>query len=571
MRLLLKQYLSSLKEREELDAILPDILTEAGYTVVSRPMRGTAQYGVDAVAIGPHPTMDEKALFLLSIKSGNLTRSTWSDGEQAMKPSLEDILEVYIPTHVPAQYKNLPIFIALCFGGDVQETIRLRLTKFIDQKRVPDRIDFVEWNGDIIAGMMATGILREKLFPPELQSSFRKAVALVDEPAVCVGHFAALLGQLGRTIIRKPEDRVRVSRQIYLATWTIFVWARDAGNLDSAYQASSLAILYQWHLSNAHFSTAGAGSALNDAMQKALQFNHTVSGAFLVEHVEPYASIPDGLGHAVPSMASVDVNLKLFEILGRVALHGLWLLRSIGSETLSEDAALRLETMLDQTQRTMCDLINNNSALNAPLRDDHAIEIMLACLFLGHRGNIPFIRDWVDQIALNSLYAFRLNGAYPCVFQEYSDLALHPQPGAEYRVDATIGSVLHPTIAVWAALVGNDDLFAAVAAFKADHMQHSTWQLWVPDEISERHLYTASSTHGAAISDLPFSDGPTALVQRVVDEANASTDFDGLSAMRFGCWPLVLAACRLHRLPVPPHFWFSLGPRQDEARDPNVE
>lgn len=74
MKLLLKQYLASLNERDELDVILPDIMSEVGYTVISRPKRGTTQYGVDVAATGPHPETGEKALFLLSIKSGNLTR-----------------------------------------------------------------------------------------------------------------------------------------------------------------------------------------------------------------------------------------------------------------------------------------------------------------------------------------------------------------------------------------------------------------------------------------------------------------------------------------------------------------
>ena len=47
MKLILKQYLSSLKERGELDAILPDLLSQLGLNVFSRPGRGTRQDGVD--------------------------------------------------------------------------------------------------------------------------------------------------------------------------------------------------------------------------------------------------------------------------------------------------------------------------------------------------------------------------------------------------------------------------------------------------------------------------------------------------------------------------------------------
>jgi O-acetyl-ADP-ribose deacetylase (regulator of RNase III) len=52
MKLVFRQYLASLKERKELDAVLPDLLSELGYTVISRPTIGTRQYGVDVAAVG---------------------------------------------------------------------------------------------------------------------------------------------------------------------------------------------------------------------------------------------------------------------------------------------------------------------------------------------------------------------------------------------------------------------------------------------------------------------------------------------------------------------------------------
>lgn len=43
MKLIIKEYLASLKERDELDAVLPDLLSQLGLNVYSRPARGTRQ------------------------------------------------------------------------------------------------------------------------------------------------------------------------------------------------------------------------------------------------------------------------------------------------------------------------------------------------------------------------------------------------------------------------------------------------------------------------------------------------------------------------------------------------
>lgn len=40
MKLVIKEYLSSLNERDELDAILPDLLSQLGLTVFGKPIRG---------------------------------------------------------------------------------------------------------------------------------------------------------------------------------------------------------------------------------------------------------------------------------------------------------------------------------------------------------------------------------------------------------------------------------------------------------------------------------------------------------------------------------------------------
>ena len=95
MKLIFAQYLAGLKERGELDVIMPDLLSEIGLNVISKPARGTKQYGVDVAAVGTLPG-GVRSLFLLSIKPGDLTRSDWNTGAQALRPSLDQVLDVYI-------------------------------------------------------------------------------------------------------------------------------------------------------------------------------------------------------------------------------------------------------------------------------------------------------------------------------------------------------------------------------------------------------------------------------------------------------------------------------------------
>src|SRR5262245_52470170 len=124
MKLLIKQYLASLRERGELDAVLPDLLSESGFHVYSRPQRGTTQNGVDIAAYGRDEDGVDK-VFLFSVKAGDLTRRDWNDGSpQSLRSSLDAIRDAYIPNRIPVEYAERKIVICLCFGGELQEQLQ---------------------------------------------------------------------------------------------------------------------------------------------------------------------------------------------------------------------------------------------------------------------------------------------------------------------------------------------------------------------------------------------------------------------------------------------------------------
>ena len=95
---------------------------------------------------------------------------------------------------------------------------------------------------------------------------------------------------------------------------------------------------------------------------------------------------------------------------------------------------------------------------------------------------------------------------------------------------------------------------------------HCTMQLWSPDKTSEVHLYVNDAPHGYAITDLPIDTNGSALFEIVNSAADRIGEhLEGLSAVRDRYWPIVLTACRHHRLPVPPGFWIKALSRAPDA------
>jgi hypothetical protein len=215
MKLIIREYLASLRERGELDAILPDLLSQMGLNVYSKPARGTRQHGVDVGAVGSLNGAPEK-VYLFSIKAGDLTRKEWDgDAVQSLRPSLNEILDAYIPDRIPLEHREKDVVICVTIGGDVHEQVRDDLTGFVS-KNATRTITFEEWNGDRLASLIQSNFLREDLLPPGARSQLRKALALLDEPDAAYQHFAALIRLLSDTSQGKNANRVRAIRHMPL-------------------------------------------------------------------------------------------------------------------------------------------------------------------------------------------------------------------------------------------------------------------------------------------------------------------------------------------------------------------
>jgi hypothetical protein len=263
------------------------------------------------------------------------------------------------------------------------------------------------------------------------------------------------------------------------------------------------------------------------------------------------------LSTAVLTSCSLDVNLKLFDLLGRLALAGIWTYWGVQRSPAEETE--QKQRMLDGVRLFMSatkELISNNPALLLPMKDSQSIDISIAVWLLAiDSNNQNDIRNWLSEILERALFAYSTHGQYPCVLNSYAELLTHPKRGDnEYRKNATSGSGLYPLIALWAALLDDDALlYGKVAALKRDHLQHCNFQFWYPDDSSEQHFYTNDDSHGAVLSHACVDRSKEDLLAQVFGECDQTPHFKELSAVKFGWWPLIVVACRHYHLPLPLH------------------
>jgi hypothetical protein len=556
MKLIVSQYLASLKERNELDAILPDLLSQLGLVVISRPRQGTRQDGVDVAAVGSLDGSSEK-VYLFSIKAGDLTRTTWDgDTVQSLRPSLNEILDVYIPGRIPDEHQGKDIVICLCFGGEIQEQVRLQVEGYIKQHTSP-RITFEEWNGDRLASYILSSFLQENLLPENARSELRKSLALLNEPESSYQYFSTLVKYFSSTELRNDKDRIKVIRQINICLWILFAWSRDVGNLEAAYLASELSLLHAWEMAKGYFEkSTKAAKDIQSTFQSILNVYLQIATEFLNKNIIPHTSKRHALSTAVRASCSLDVNLKLFDMLGRLAIRGIW----AGWLGLVTDEAEIIEESNRYAQSIADDikhLISNNPSLLLPIKDDQAIDISIAIYLLAvDRDNHEFIIEWLSELVDRASFSYHVQSQYPCILRSYNELLEHPQHDNDsYSKEVTAGSILFPMIALWAALLGNKDLYTKVQTIKETHLKHCNFQFWYPDDGSEEHFYKNSDIHGSVLSHVCITRSMGDFLKEAFDECEHSPQFNSLSAIKNGLLPIIIIACRHYRLPIPLHLF----------------
>ena len=583
MKLIIRQYLASLKERGELDAILPDLLSELGLNVYSRPGRGTRQDGVDVAAVGKLEDDGTDKVYLFSIKAGDLTRSGW-DGNtpQSLRPSLNEIRDTYIPNRMPVEHRDKEIVVCLCLGGEIREEVSQQIEGYIRQFNCGRSVAFQEWNGDKLADLIQSNFLREELLPEESRSQLRKALALLDEPEASYRYFAELIRSLGTVEGKGDKEQLTVLRQMNICLWILYAWARDVDNVESAYLSGEITLLHGWNITRTYFKkSTKIANSINETFSSLLSTYQQICDYFLTKKVLPFVDKRHALSVAVGGSCDLDINLRMFDLLGRLSLGGLWLffsLRLVGLSNQEMDSGQEAEMKealigeLRDRAEAIKDLLSNNPTLFLPIKDSQAIDISIAVLFLMIEGQSENdIRLWLNALMQRAIFCHQANGKYPCNIESYVDLLDHPREDEDYLTENTCGSVLYPMIGLWASLYGDEQIFEQVKTIKSDHLQHCNFQLWFPDDTSEQNLYTNTEDHGAVLSDINVNQLLEAFADQIFGECDHSPRFKELSAFKYGVWPLILVACRRYRLPIPLHFFKDLRSDMEATRPEKAE
>lgn len=334
MNLVLRDYLALQKESGELDVLIPDLLLNMGLRPLNRAGKGSRQYGVDVPAVGTDPRDGVQKLVLVTIKQGDIDRKTWNSGLPAdVQPSLDEILNIYLRSHVEPSHQGLPVRIVVATGGDMDEQVRLDWTSYAENnggtvKRggTDYEVSFEFWGGDELAALIEAHLLDEYLFPspsdgPDVRAVMRRTLALAGDPNFDLGPYEALVrATLDPARLDTAAKRRRALRALRLTLRVLYRWGEREGNLRPALLASEYVLLRVWHFMVTEGLTA-ANRVERPELGALYGTWHEVLYAYL-EAIRPHCETPHGLFGYSPA-DDIEYPVRVFDVLGHLALAGL--------------------------------------------------------------------------------------------------------------------------------------------------------------------------------------------------------------------------------------------------------
>jgi len=541
MRFIIQDYLAHIKERDELDAILPDLLRAMGFQIVKLAFRGEVEHGVDIAAIKKED--DDWVLYLIQVKPGNIDQKNWDAGPNSIRATLNNLLDVPFEDLTQPQLQRARKQVILAHNGTLRENIRERFNGYVRNEFQP-RMPFERWDLDYLADKFHKYLMNERILPnKEHQRLLKRTLVFLDVPDYDLDDFKQLVRAVlpnVKRLTKRHRDRTFGFVRLILAMIVQQCQQPDFDNLSPAVVAHEYALLaiWEWIYQKDFFQK----KVLEEFGNTFLKYLHVLSA--WAWKVAPAVNTTAGLSLNAP-FERVEYPLRTFEVIGNLGLLAtIWL--SMGDNSVAkqnQQASIQL----------LINAIKNNPSRHRPLLDNHSIDIFLGMWPLLLAGRAEFVREWLKDILEHLAIRKNIFDRLPELYNNI-DLVVEYEATGERPVGyVDSSSTLIYMLFEFCLLLNDQDLYSTYLP----QFDGVDFQLWYPPENVEEILYYQEVQTGdtETIQKLPSDFDEFRLD---VQARHMKFDKADLSPIKFGFQIVLLLACKHFRTPIFPFWWRKL-------------
>lgn len=544
MRLVIQEFLALLKERAELDRLLPDLLVAMGYEVIKRAHQGEVEHGVDVAAVkrddGP------PKLYIFQVKKGDIGPREWDVGHNSVRASLNAISDVRFKDCGVPDAADAERVVVVVHNGELRGNVKENWKGFEDDYKYK----LERWDLGTLTDLIERHMLSEYLFPDAFRHLMRKGLAFLDVPGYDFHHFTALLDryfapEAGALTDKAIGEKLTTLRLVMAVAHK---YALEAEDLAPSLFVSERCVLRSWGWLLGHGRLDGAARRQFEEVLR-LYLDHLMA---YVQRIAPAMDVQNGLAFN-DAADVVEYPLRAMEVVGTLGLAASFV-RQYGSAELTEAVGDALEGCVRQ----------NHSACANPLLDRHQIPMFLGVWGLLATGRAETALWWINEAVARLALRKRRGKPLPEAFNNIEAVieyeATGERPPHFHDESSTLIYFLCELLAIFQA----DD---AYVRFKGA-FEEVNLQVWYPPSDVEAHLFINEVDSGVSEVSITLPETLDELRADILARAEHQPPIELTTAQR-GLPYLVLLACKHYGTPIFPQVWRELLAHTEEAGAPH--
>jgi hypothetical protein len=376
--IIVREYLSSLKEDKELDYLFPILLNLMGFRIIqtAKESKGQSQYGKDIIAVGKDENgIKHKWYFELkgySYRDITITNFSKSDGIR------ESIIEAkhssFNDSSIP-EFNGLPIKIVIVHNGILKTNFRNTFEGFISKEF--KKGEFERWDIYYLTDIFSDYLFNEYLLSDDASNRLlKKTLAFLDSPDNEYLEFKELVTiQFNKVENIKSRAFKKLFATLNLLNSIVFHYSKENNYLVPAKECSKFLILKTWHwiLEN----------NLQGKKPVVKEFKKLLKGQFEIfdkyfQKTFAIAKIENGLFSEYGTFyEKIGYPLRCFEYLDDIIYY--CRLRNTVFESK------KIENLKNKQKDLIIELTDKNSGFKRPILDNHSIPLLQLFLFFSDK------------------------------------------------------------------------------------------------------------------------------------------------------------------------------------------
>ena len=416
--IIVRDYIESLNESNELDYIFPLLLESMGFRIITTPKqsKGQSQYGKDIVAVRYDDDVLYKYYFeLKGFYAKDITDTTLYAKDGFIQSILAAKYTAYNDSSI--RINNLPVKIIYVHNGVLQENTRPTFDGFIKDTFKDDE-SFERWDIYKLTELFSKHLFSEYILTDEESVKlFKRILVLIDAPEYNLADFHKLVSkQFVATTEFNPRKKREVNKlfaSLQLLNVIVMRYCEDNNNLAPAKECVTYTVIETWHwiLINKLEGKRNIISKFNRLCILLQQINYKYFAKTL-RFAEQYKGLYCYNG-AIGG-EEVCYPLRCFDYINDLIVFYYISNAYNGTGVLSEQ------------KEQLKSIIDANPGCESPLIDIHSNTIKLIVFFLlqnGSKEDLSYLASYIVKLTSNVILRYKNNKTFPELNNNKRELA----------------------------------------------------------------------------------------------------------------------------------------------------